>query len=360
MNMRTPEKRKRGNAQSITIRDVAAEAGVSPMTVSRVINNQNNVTDETRAVVLAAIEKLNYSPSLVARRLAGFESYRLGVLYGNPSASFLSEFMLGVLSKCRETGHQILVEQCGSSPASEKAALARLMATGVDGLILPPPLCEAKSVLAQIKESGTAMVAVAPGQPAKHWASVRIDNYKAARKMAVHLLELGHKRIGFIKGHPNQSVSNQRLKGFLNALQEASIDVEPGLIEQGYFDYRSGLAAAERLLNLSPRPTAIFAANDDMAAAVVAVATRLGIHVPRELSVAGFDDTPISSIIWPTLTTIRQPISAMGRESVALLIAEIRRLRENEFEAPPFELLSHTLIRRESTCSPPHAGVDLN
>jgi LacI family transcriptional regulator len=343
------EKRRRGNAQRTTIRDVAAAAGVSPMTVSRVINKQDNVTDETRSLVQATIERLNYSPSHVARSLAGLDHYRIGVLYSNPSAAFLSEFLLGALNECRKTGHQLLVEQCGSSLPSEKAALERLLNSGVDGLLLPPPLCETKSILARIKKANVPMVAVASGQSSNEWASVRIDNYKAARKMAVHLLELGHKRIGFIKGHPNQSVSNQRYQGFLDALQEAGISHAPEMTEQGYFDYRSGMLAAEKLLGRNPRPTAIFAANDDMAAAVVAVATRLRLHVPEDLSVVGFDDTPISSIIYPSLTTIRQPIAAMGRSAIDLLLSEVKRLRDNEGRPPSVEMLAHALIRREST-----------
>ncbi len=171
----------------------------------------------------------------------------------------------------------------------------------------------------------------------------------SARKMAQHLLELGHTRIGFIKGHPNQSVSNQRLQGFLDALHAAGIAEDPTLFEQGYFDYRSGMAAAEKLLQKTNRPTAIFAANDDMAAATVAVATRLGLQVPRDLSVTGFDDTPISSIIYPALTTIRQPISAMGRSAIDLLLSEVKRLRDNEGRPPAMEMLSYALIKREST-----------
>ena len=343
------EKRRRGTSQRVTIRDVAAAAGVSPMTVSRVINKLDNVTDETRTAVQAAIEKMNYSPSHVARSLAGLDHYRIGVLYSNPSAAFLSEFLLGALNECRKTGHQLLVEQCGSSLQSEKAALERLLASGVDGLILPPPLCETRSILVRIEKAGVPMVAVASGQGSTQWASVRIDNYKASRKMTQHLLQLGHKRIGFIKGHPNQSVSNQRLQGFLDVLHEAGIAHEPGLIEQGYFDYRSGMAAAEKLLHRTNRPTAIFAANDDMAAATVAVATRLGLGVPRDLSVSGFDDTPISSIIYPTLTTIRQPIAAMGRSAIDMLLSEVKRLREKDGSEPMMEMLSYALIKREST-----------
>jgi LacI family transcriptional regulator len=190
---------------------------------------------------------------------------------------------------------------------------------------------------------------VATGRFRGDLSCVRVDDRAAAEDMTRYLLGLGHRRIGFIKGHPNQSVSNQRLHGFLDVLRDAGIDQDPALIQQGYFDYRSGMAAAEKLLHGAERPTAIFAANDDMAAATVAVATRLGIQVPRDLSVTGFDDTPISSIVYPALTTIRQPIAAMGRSAIDLLLSEVKRLRDHEKRAPAEELLPHALIKREST-----------
>jgi LacI family transcriptional regulator len=327
------------------------------MTVSRVINRQDNVTDETRALVQTAIDRLNYAPSHVARSLAGLDHYRLGVLYNNSSAAFLGEFLLGALDECSKTGHQLLVEHCGHSPPAEKAALERLLASGVDGLILPPPLCETRSILGRVAKVGMAMVAVAAGQTGGDCASVRIDTRKAARKMTAHLLELGHRRIGFITGDPRQSVSDQILRGFLDTLRETGLLQPPELIEQGCFDYRSGMAAAERLLTRTPRPTAIFAANDDMAAGVVAVATRLRLRVPEDLSVAGFDDTPISSIICPTLTTIRQPISAMGRVAVELLLSEVKRLRDHDGRPPATAILGHVLIRRQSTTAPGGAGA---
>ena len=343
--------RRRGG-QTVTMREVAAQAKVSLMTVSRVINNEDSVAPATREVVLKAIETLDYVPNLTARKLAGAEFYRIGLLYNNPSATFLSEFLLGMLDESTKTGHTLVVEKCGISPEDERNGLRKLMNSGVDGVVLPPPLCEARTVLATIAEMGLPAVAIAAGQVSRDMATVRIDNYKAARKMTGHLLELGHRRIGFIKGHPNQSVSGQRLQGFLDVLAEAGIDQDERLIEQGYFNYASGLAATEKLLQADPRPTAIFAANDDMAAAAVATAHRRGLDVPREISVAGFDDALIASTVWPTLTTIRQPIGAMGQSAVALLVGELRARRSGGQGHPPQELLRHSLVRRESTAAP--------
>ena len=343
------KKKRHRSVQAVTIREVAARARVSPMTVSRVINGGDNVTEATRAAVLAAVRELNYTPNPAARRLAGSQSFRIGLLYSNPSAAFLTEFLLGALEQSRRSGHQLVVEKCGVSAAAERAALRKLLQGGVDGVILPPPLCEAPAVLSELRNADVPAVAVGSGQPSTDLATVRMDNYKAAREMTSYLISLGHRRIGFIKGHPNQTVSAQRLNGFLDALTAAGIDREEAYLEQGYFNYRSGLLAAERLLARNPRPTAIFAANDDMAAATLAVAHRLGIDVPKELSIAGFDDTLIAATLWPSLTTIRQPIAAMARAAVELLLREIRRRRARVTERPAQQLLKHTLVRRDST-----------
>jgi LacI family transcriptional regulator len=350
---REGESGRRRGAQTVTMREVAAEAKVSLMTVSRVINNEDSVAPATREAVLKAIETLNYVPNLTARKLAGAEFYRIGLLYNNPSATFLSEFLLGMLDESTRTGHTLVVEKCGISPEAERTGLRKLMNAGVDGVVLPPPLCEAKTVLATLEEMGLPAVAVAAGQASRDMATVRIDNYKAARKMTEHLIELGHRRIGFIKGHPNQSVSDQRLQGFLDVLAEAGVAADERLIEQGYFNYASGLAAADKLLHAEPRPTAIFAANDDMAAAAVATAHRLGLDVPGDISVAGFDDALIATTVWPTLTTVRQPIGAMGQSAVSLLVSELRARRSGGQGEPTQELLRHSLIKRESTAAPP-------
>jgi LacI family transcriptional regulator len=179
-------------------------------------------------------------------------------------------------------------------------------------------------------------------------ATIRIDNEAAAFELTQHLLNLGHKRFGFIKGHPNQTVSQQRLDGFMAALKAAGIPMEDIRVEQGYFTYRSGLDAAERLLAADPRPTAIFAGNDDMAAAAAGVAHRLGLDVPGDVSIVGFDDTSIADNIWPALTTVHQPIAAMARAAVDLVLEEIRRKRDGGGE--PRQLMHpHTLIVRDSS-----------
>jgi LacI family transcriptional regulator len=170
--------------------------------------------------------------------------------------------------------------------------------------------------------------------------------------MTRYLLTLGHRHIGFVKGHPNQTASGERLLGFEAALREADCKTEPPSIEQGFFSYRSGLDAAEKLLALRPRPTAIFASNDDMAAAVVSVAHRRGLDVPRDLSVVGFDDTATATTVWPELTTIRQPISKMAEAALDLLIRKIRKRRDGEAQPSIDRLVAHELVMRQSATAP--------
>jgi LacI family transcriptional regulator len=341
------ERQRRRTTQSATIRDVAARAGVSPMTVSRVINRETTVKEETRALVEQAITDLNYAPNPAARSLAGSAPFRIGLLYDNPSTGYLSEFLVGALDESSRTGAQVVIEKC-AEPELAGATLTRLLRTGVDGLILPPPLCESPQVLAEVKAAGAAAVGVAPGMTSTDMATIRIDNEAAAFELTQHLLGLGHKRFGFIKGHPNQTVSQQRLDGFMAALKAAGIPMEDVRVEQGYFTYRSGLDAAEKLLAGDTRPTAIFACNDDMAAAAAGLAHRLGLDVPGDVSIVGFDDTSIAANIWPALTTVHQPIAAMARAAIDLVLEEIRRKRDGAGE--PRQLMHpHTLIVRDSS-----------
>lgn len=344
MAMRTRPSRRQSGA--VTIHDVAKAANVSSMTVSRVINGEKNVREATRAKVDAAIAALNYKPNPAARSLASADDVRVGLLYSNPSAGYLSEFLVGGLDQCAASNLQLVVEKC--EPGRDEADVAKhLIASGVDGLILPPPLCDAADVLDVVIAAGIPAVAVATGAPRAEIAAVSIDDFAAARAMTAHLIAAGHRRIGFIIGNPNQTASARRRDGYLAALAGAGIGEDPWLMVQGYFTYRSGLDAAEQLLS-GNRPDAIFASNDDMAAAAVAVAHRHHLDVPGDLAVVGFDDTQLATTIWPELTTIRQPIADMSRAAVELLADEIRARRAGEAPRHRHLTLDFALIARGS------------
>lgn len=348
--MAKPSRRRRGVT---TIEDVARAAGVSAMTVSRVINRGKNVRESTRAAVLEAIERLNYSPNTAARSLAAGQATHIGLLYANPSAAYLAQFLIGALHAARSAGVHLVIESCESEDADEQAEVTRRFATSdVEGVVLPPPLSESQPIIAELDAMGIPVVTVAKGSPREDDLNVRIDDHAAAMEMTRHLLDLGHRKIGFIKGHPNHIASHDRFRGFCDALSEAGIDAEEAAAEQGYFSYRSGLSAGERLLARADRPTAIFACNDDMAAASISVAHRMGLVVPEDVSIVGFDDTALATSVWPELTTVKQPIAAMAEAALELLIADLRSRAGGSPRKFTERVLSHAMIIRESSGPP--------
>lgn len=341
------KRRQRLSGGGVTIKEVAARAEVSSMTVSRVINNHQKVSRSTRDRVNAVIRELNFAPNVAAQRLAAARGLKIALLYDNPSAGFMSEFLLGALNESSRNGSQLLVLK-HESDEDAASLVDAVVASGADGVVLPPPLSESSETAELLALTGITVVGVAPGRPSGRHSTVRIDNERAARDIADHLLGLGHRSFGFIAGHPNQSVSEQRRWGFVDQLGKAGIQPSRIVHEQGYFTYKSGLEAGEKLLRRPRRPSAIFAANDDMAAATLAVAHRLGIDIPRELSIVGFDDTSVAAEISPSLTTVRQPVAEMATRALAVLIEELKSRRGSRAEHSQI-LSPHTLIVRESS-----------
>ena len=336
-----------------TISDVARRAGVSPMTVSRVINAETNVRPATRALVDAAIVALNYAPNQAARSLAGATQIRVGLLHANSSVGFVGEFLIGSLDEATRRNVQLVFETCEAVDRVTEAA-ARLIEDGVDGVVLTPPLCESLPALRLFEAAAIPTVLLATAHREGEQLAVAIDDRRAAYDMTRHLMTLGHRRIGFVTGDPNLSASAHRLQGYRDGLVDGGLPVDEALVADGLFTYRSGLDAAERLVALAAPPTAIFASNDDMAAAAVAVAHRHGLDVPDDLTVVGFDDTPLATTIWPELTTIRQPIADMSRMAVAMLVDAIRRVPGAEV-GPALRLIDFALVRRQSDAAPREA-----
>jgi LacI family transcriptional regulator len=348
-SMHKPSRRSRG---SITIEDVAREAGVSAMTVSRVMNRERNVREETRKAVLETVARLNYLPNSAARNLAAGQAAHIGLLYSNPSAAYLSQFLVGALETARTTGSHLVIEACESEEEAEQAEVGRRLANAeAEGVILPPPFSESVPILTELRLANTPVVTVAMGRQYPNALNVRIDDFGAAREMAEYLIGLGHRCIGLITGNPNHIAAIERERGFRAAMSEAGLSADPN-VEEGYFTYKSGLLAAERLLDRADMPTAIFASNDDMAAAVVSVAHRRGLDVPGDLSVVGFDDTGPATTIWPELTTIRQPVSAMASAALELLLSELRHRRGGGSGLSGEIVLGHELVIRESSGPP--------
>ncbi|HUK03321.1 MAG TPA: LacI family DNA-binding transcriptional regulator [Steroidobacteraceae bacterium] len=330
--------------------EVAKHVGVSPMTVSRVLSGDAKVRAETRERVQSAIAKLGYSPNVAARNLAKASTVHIGLLYNNPSAAYMNELLVGVLEESSHAGCQVLLEKCGTR--NERSVIDKLLRDGVGGIILPPPLSDSKLALDALRQARIPFIAVATGRPALEGLSVRINDFEAAAAMTRYLLSLGHRNIGFIVGAPNQTASAQRYAGFATTLGEIGLAPRIDWVKQGSFSYRSGLLAAEQLLTSPQRPSAIFASNDDMAAAAIAVAHRLRLDVPSDLTVVGFDDTPLATTIWPTLTTVRQPVAAMARKAIELLLEEIRLRAAGRTLEPLQHIVNFSLIKRESSAPP--------
>ncbi|MEO6716159.1 MAG: LacI family DNA-binding transcriptional regulator [Novosphingobium sp.] len=334
-----------------TVADVARAAGVSPMTVSRVVNNEARVLPATREKVLQAVEALGYVPNAAARSLAGQGQCRITLLFNNPSAAFMSALLMGCLAQSRKSDVILEIEPfTEGEPLDEMAS--RLARHRVDGVLLPGLLCDDPEILRALSEAGLEVGRIAATRPSAIGQGVGIDDETAAHAITAHLVASGHTQIGYINGPPQLSVCRLRQAGYNRALREAGLHVDPAHITTGDFSYRSGLSATEALLALPEPPTAIFAANDDMAAAVISVAHRQGLDVPGGLSVCGFDDTLVAQSVWPELTTISQPVGEMAAKALVLLVEAIGSKRRGM--AVPAQLVKaqYELVRRDSVGPP--------
>jgi LacI family transcriptional regulator len=342
-------RREQSSEKPVSIYDVAKRAGVSIKTVSLVINRQPNVSLQTRTAVLAAIEALSYRPNVFARGLASERSYLIGLLHDVAPGSYLADLQLGALARCRDEGYHLIVELLNPLQDVDLSQRVRALVSEsvLHGVILTPPLCDEKIVMEELTRAKTPFVRIAPGTRMAGAPAISIDEFKAAYEMTAYLVGLGHRRIGFVKGKPDHGSARLRFDGYRAALVDAGISFQDDLCAQGFFTYQSGLEAGELLLKLKDRPTAIFAGNDDMAAGVLAVSQRFNLRIPADLSLAGFDDSIVAQVVWPRLTTCRQPLKDMAAAAVSLLTQ--KRLHEKPHE----RLLAHELVVRESTALAP-------
>lgn len=342
---RSSHRREANGEKPVSIYDVAQRAGVSIKTVSLVINRQPNVSLQTRTAVLAAIDALAYKPNVFARGLASERSFLIGLLHDVAPGSYIADLQLGALARCRDEGYHLIVELLNPLQDHDVANRVRALVSEsvLHGVILTPPLCDDRTVMQELVAAQTPFVRVAPGNRLPGTSIVNIDEFKAAYEMTAYLVGLGHRRIGFVKGKPDHGAARLRFDGYRSALADAGIGFDENLCAQGFFTYQSGLDAGEKLLSSKIRPTAIFAGNDDMAAGVMAVTQRFNLSVPNDLSVAGFDDSIVAQVIWPRLTTCRQPLKDMAAAAVSVLT------QKRSHDRPHERQLAHELVVREST-----------
>ena len=335
-----------------TINDVAEHAGVSIKTVSRVVNSEPNVREVTRDKVNAAIAKLKYRPNQSARNLASLQSRLIALIYDDPSlyeiagSGYVVRMQQGTLRACGSANYELLIHPCNYRSKSVGSELKTLIEhVRPAGIILAAPLSNMPKIVRVIEAAGTPFVQLSPGtKNEKHYAIATNDS-EVSEEMTRYLATLGHKRIAFITGHPDHKAVRNRFAGYKNGLRESGLTFSEELVVAGDNSYGSGEECGARLLGLKNPPTAIFSANDDMAAGVIGTANRLKISVPGQLSVAGFDDTSLARHIYPTMTTIRQPLATMAEHAAMALIGRPR----DDSSLRGTEIVPSTLQIREST-----------
>ncbi|HEY0445234.1 MAG TPA: LacI family DNA-binding transcriptional regulator [Allosphingosinicella sp.] len=334
-----------------TINDVARLAGVSKKTVSRVINRSPLLNDDTRDRVQKVIKDLSYVPNPQARALALRRNFLVGLIHDNPNAQMVLGVQQGILEALQGTEFELVVR-----PVDRRSSMMLddvrdlLERQRLFGVVLLPPISENDALARLCEDLGVRYTRMGSAELDDPDHMVASNDREAVREAAAYLIEQGHRLIGLIEGpHGFRSAAERRL-GFEDALKKAKIKLPRSLIADGNYTFESGIAAADKLLDLSPRPTAIFASNDEMAAGVVYAARQRGITVPDELSVIGFDDTAIAAHIWPPLTTVRWPIISMARSAALKLVGDITQPDKGTEE--PSMFLS-TLVHRASVAPPP-------
>jgi len=332
-----------------TINDVARVAGVSKKTVSRVINRSALLNSDTRQRVEKVIEELGYIPNPQARALALRRNFLIGLVHDNPNAQTVMNVQQGMLEALHDTEFEMVVRPVDRGSATMLDDLRHFLERQrLFGVLLMPPISENDTVAKLCNDIGCRYVRMGSAELDSAEHMVASNDREAVRAAAQYLIAEGHKRIGLVAGPHGFRSARERRVGFEAALADAGIAFPRSMVSEGNYTFESGVIAAERLLDLMPRPTAIFSCNDEMAAGVIHAARQRGLDVPRDLSIIGFDDTPIAAHIWPPLTTVRWPIASMARSAALKLIAGI----EGEPVVIEPSMFLSTLIRRASVSAP--------
>jgi len=337
----------RAREDRTTIIDVARAAGVSHKTVSRVLNGEPHVRPALKERVLDAVRQLDYRPNLIAKALVQRRSYLIGLVYENPSPSYVVELQMGVLERLANERYRLIVIPVRSVRDNAPEIVGLLRSAALDGVVLAPPACDHPDILAGLRAAGMAFARIGSTRQLETGANNILDDVGAAREMAAYVIGLGHRDIAIIKGDATHHSSEARLIGYSQALTAAGISMRLDWIEQGNYTFESGFEAAKRLLSAQQRPTAILSQNDDMAVGALMAARDLGLAIPGDVSIVGFDDSEVSRIVWPRLTTVRQPVFEMAVAATDMVIAQLAgRMSTDRHHL-------HALAVRESAGPPP-------
>ena len=336
-----------------TIKDVAREAGVSIATVSRVFNDSGLVSEHTRRHVREVATRLNYWPNGVARSLITSRTHALGVLLPDLHGEFFSEVIRGIDLAAREAGLHLLVSGSHSDTDALVAAM-RAVRGRIDGLIVMAPDEDAPAAI-RATAGGLPVLLIDPGRAPEECDTIAIDNLQGAYAVTRHLLSLGHRRVATVTGPPRNTDARQRLEGYRLALRDGGLEPDPALEIGGDFTEASGYEAAPAFLRLSPRPDAVFAANDYMAIGLMSALRDAGVRIPGEVAIAGFDDIPMARYLDPPLTTVHVDTFALGGRAAQRLLA---LMRERPGGARRHESIATTLVVRSSCGTPSYDGVE--
>lgn len=337
----------RSGPKKPTINDIARLSGVSKKTVSRVLNNSPQVTEDTRKTVKAVIEKLNYVPDPQARGLASKRSFLIGLVYDNPNAFYISDVQKGILRTISDKGFELIMHPAEfSSPDLTDQVCRFVSRSRVDGIILLSPISQLDSLANRLETDMIPYVRISPKKIDSDERIVVSNDMHGAMLMTDHLASIGHRSIGFVAGPPENLSSKEKYMGFCEGMKKHRLTVQNTLVIEGDYTFESGIRAGRNLLDRKDRPSAIFAGNDIMANGVMRAASMLGLKIPEQVSVAGYDDNAIASFVWPDLTTIRQPVVQMGELAAEKLIAGLSNDAERAGELVD---IAPELVVRNST-----------
>ena len=339
------QKNKMSDVKTLpTMKDVANEANVSIKTVSRVINKEPNVSMKTAAKIEKVIQRLDYQPNAFAQSLARSTPKIISLIYDTPSPNYISHIMEGVLSFCYGAGYEVIIHPLKfNEPGFLDRTEHFIKKSRLAGLIITPPYSDHKPFIDLIERFNLPKILVSSGLNIAKKDLIKTNDEEAAFEMTNFLLSQGHKRIAFIKGHIAHLCVNDRFRGYTKAMTSHGMKIDESLIQNGTNSLSSGVQCAENLLSQSERPSAIFASNDEMAAGVINVAYKKGLRIPKDLSIVGFDDSPMTQMITPPLTTIRQPLDLIGRKSAEKLID---RLEGKDYDT--ISVINSEIIVRDS------------
>lgn len=327
--------RLEGNDRKPTINDIAKIAGVSKKTISRIINDSPDVKEETRLSVKTIMDELGYVPNPQARGLNFDHSFLIGLIYNNPNPQYVVTTQEGILDVLKATEYELLVHPCDrSTPTLVEDVKNFIQRQRLYGVILTPSASEDEGLAKMLEEIGCRHIRIASVELGKPEHMLVTHDAIGAYHAAQHLIELGHKRIAYLSGRPGFRSSQERLKGLESGLQEAELSLDPEHILEGDYQFQSGLSAVKKIFELDRPPTAIFCANDQMAAGFLQGLMRLGLRAPRDISVVGFDDFRVASNVWPRLTTVHTPTAQFARIATYRLLGKPIPDNLHEFKAP--------------------------